>query len=328
MKNSDRLAMIVTVGSVALLLLVYSLTACAQGEIEYGTVGKHTALIFHTKHFDIELVKEYASYKSLISKYLDQGYDIYWKYTGYSIDDVTRRMGDRPRYLFMFLLPEDMWRPGWKGGLTSGNVSQVAATLLPGLNLEEIEKGNPALSVIWHELANGWSSIYTHYSDGRPNYAPWWFASEGHAGFLRQHAMVDSGWPVEQVREYKVALREVDKYLNGESYDQGHVCHVLLQSLWAEYGWDFFRATYHAIQEGKLTFPYPFDKNSVIRSYSILVRFLSESARGNLIPFFEKFKIKVDQETQEALAKLPIADIPVERSVLVKEPRHPLRIKF
>ncbi len=311
-----------------LFLLVYSLAVYAAGEkSEYGTVGNETVIIFHTEHFDVELAKKYASYKSLIIKYLEQGYSIYCKYTGYDINDVSRRMGNRPRYLFLFLLPEDMWTPGWQGGLTSGNVSQVTATLLPGLKPEEIEKGNPALSIIWHELANGWSSIYTHYPDGRPNYAPWWFASEGHAGFLRQHAMVDSGWPVEQIREYKVALREVEKYLSGESYDQGHVCHVLLQSLWAEYGWNLFRAVYHAIQEGKLSFPYPFEKNSVIRSYSVLIRFLSETAGRNLIPFFAQFRIKVDRETQEALAKLPIANIPVEHSVLVKNPRHPLQTK-
>ncbi|HID93521.1 MAG TPA: hypothetical protein EYP60_05430 [bacterium (Candidatus Stahlbacteria)] len=292
----------------------------------YYVKSKRDAIIaFSTEHFDVKLAKQYASYRPLIEEYLEKGYSLYQMYTGYSLNDLMNQIQSNPdvhhpRYHFMFYLPKDMWWKGWKGGLTAWNQSQVAATLLPGLELEEIKKGNPALSIVWHELANGWANVYVDYK-GKDTHAPWWFAAEGHAGFLRQHAMVDCGWPVEQVREYKEALKQVDKYLKGEKYDPGSVCHVIVQSLWAEYGWPLFRAIYRAIQEGKLTF----SKTDSIQANSVLIRFISETVGKNLLPFFEKFKIKVDKETHEALMKLPTADIPVEQSVLVEKPRHPLK---
>ncbi len=283
-----------------------------------------TLVVFSTEHFDVEIAEQYASYRPMVEEYLEEGYHIYRTYTGYALNDLMNWIQDNPdvhhpRYYFMFYQPEDMWRKGWAGGLTSWNNTQVTATLLPGLELEEIERGDPTLSIIWHELANGWANVYVDYQ-GKGTHAPWWFAAEGHAGFLRQHAMVDCGWPVEQVREYQGALKHTDRYLEGEKYDPGAVCHVLLQSLWAEYGWPLFQATYRAIQEGELTFP----EADSLQANSVLVRFLSEAVGENLLPFMEMFRIPVTQETREALARFPTADIPLEKSVLVEKPRHPL----
>lgn len=306
------------------LSILASLLTMSSFNCSYIRFRRDSLVIFCTEHFDVELAKRYESYRPLIEEYLERGYALYQTYTGYSLNNLMNRIQNNPdvyhpRYHYMFYLPEDMWWKGWGGGLTAWNQSQAAATLLPGLKLEEIERGNPALSIVWHELANGWANVYVDYR-GEDTHAPWWFAAEGHAGFLRQHAMVDCGFPVEQVREYGEALKQVDKYLKGEKYDPGSVCHVILQSLWAEYGWSLFRAIYRAIQEGELTFP----KTDSIRVNSVLIQFLSETTGENLLPFFESFKISVEGETGEILAKLPIANISLERSVRVGKPRHPL----
>ena len=305
---------------IVLGILMLLLNMCVF-HCSYIKFREDTLVIFSTEHFDVELAKQYVSYRSLIEEYLEKGYLLFQTYTGYSLNDLMNQIQNNPdvhhpRYHYMFYLPDDMWWKGWRGGLTAWNQSQAAATLLPGLKLEEIEKGNPALSIIWHELGNGWANVYVDYL-GYNTYAPWWFAAEGHAGFLRQHAMVDCGWPVEQVREYNEALKQVENYLKGEKYDPGSVCHVILQSLWAEYGWSLFQATYKSIQEGKLTF----SKEDTLHSNSVLVRFLSEIAGENLLPFFKRFKIPVSQKTEKILDKLPAANIPTEQSVLVDKPR-------
>jgi hypothetical protein len=156
-----------------------------------------------------------------------------------------------------------MWVQGWRGGLTAWNHSQIARPLASGLAGESARAGNPAVAILWHELSNGWANVFVDYQ-GRDTNLPWWFASEGHAGFWKQHILTDEGFPAEAVREYAGALTHYDRYLSdpgcterrgAERCDPSSIAHVMLESLWRAHGWAPFRAVYDAVQRGELLYP-------------------------------------------------------------------------
>ncbi len=217
---------------------------------------------------DIVVVPPDPAVARRVAELVDVGYRRLRAYSGYDLDTLMERIHGNPdvhhpRYLYEVLPPDSMWVKGWRGGLTAWNHSQIARTLASGLAAESARAGNPAVAILWHELSNGWANVFVDYR-GRDTNLPWWFASEGHAGFWKQHILTDEGFPAEAVREYAGALTHYDRYLGdpgclerrgSERCDPGSVAHVMLESLWRAHGWAPFRAVYDAVQRGELLFP-------------------------------------------------------------------------
>ncbi len=222
----------------------------------------------HSPFADVVVAPPDSAVAHRVSVLVDVGYRKLRGYTGYDLNTLMNRIRGNPdvhhpRYLYEVLAPERMWVTGWRGGLTEWNHSQVANTLAPGLSDDSARNGNPAVAIVWHELANGWANVFVDYR-GEDTNLPWWFASEGHAGFLKQHILTDRGLPAEAVREYAGAVAQYDRYMRdpgcaerqgAERCDPGAVTHVLLESLWRAHGWAPFRAVYGAVQRGALRFP-------------------------------------------------------------------------
>jgi hypothetical protein len=241
-----------------------------------------------------------------VAAFVDTGYVKLRAYTGYDLDSLMNRIHGnpavhQPRYLYEVLPPERMWVKGWRGGLTEWNHSQIASTLLPGLSMDSAAAGHPALAILWHELSNGWANVFVDYR-GRDTNLPWWFASEGHAGFWKQHILTDEGVPAEAVREYAVALGHYDRYLRDpgciarsgpERCDPGSVTHVLLESLWRAHGWVPFRAVYDAVQRGALLFPRGGDGREATGRIALL---MSRAVRRDLTPWFDAHHLGVPPE--------------------------------
>jgi hypothetical protein len=221
-----------------------------------------------TAFADVVVVPPDSAAARRVGGLVDVGYRKLQGYTGYDLNALMNRIHGNPdvhhpRYLYEVLPPDSMWVKGWRGGLTAWNHSQIARTLMPGLSAESARAGNPAAAILWHELSNGWANVFVDYR-GQDTNLPWWFASEGHAGFWKQHILTDEGVPAEAVREYAGALTHYDRYRRdpacverrgAERCDPGSIAHVLLESLWRAHGWTPFRAVYDAVQRGQLLFP-------------------------------------------------------------------------
>jgi hypothetical protein len=217
---------------------------------------------------DIVVVPPDTAAARRVGELVDVGYRRLRAYTGYDLNTLMNRIHGNPdvhhpRYLYEVLPPDSMWMQGWHGGLTAWNHSQIASTLVSGLVAESARAGNPAVAILWHELSNGWANVFVDYR-GQDTNLPWWFASEGHAGFWKQHILTDEGFAAEAVREYAGALTHYDRYLSdprcierrgAERCDPGSIAHVMLESLWRAHGWAPFRAVYGAVQRGALLFP-------------------------------------------------------------------------
>ena len=248
-----------------------------------------------TPYADIVVVPPDPSVARRVGALVDFGYRKLRAYTGYDLNTLMGRIRGNPdvhhpRYLYEVLPPDSMWVQGWHGGLTAWNHSQIAATLVPGLSADSARAGNPAVAVLWHELSNGWANVFVDYRGSDTN-LPWWFASEGHAGFWKQHLLTDEGFPAEATREYAGALTHYDRYLadpgcierrGAERCDPGSVAHVMLESLWRAHGWVPLRAVYDAVQRGELRYAVNGDPQ---RATAALARIMSAAVRRNVIPW-------------------------------------------
>lgn len=275
-------------------------------------------LKFATEHFDIELDAAHAEYRPYVETYLELGYRLFQKYTRYDYNKMMNQVAvadvHKPRYFYQFPTSDNMWVKGFGGGLTAWNNSQMNINLVPRLTAEELQKNQTALSILWHELANGWANVYVSH-DGKPTNAPEWFAAEGHAGFIRSVAMREIGFPDTQVEEYKNALHAFDQYLAGEKHDPGGVCHVILESIWQKYGWKPLRAVYDAIQQDGLRFP----TDDAPRANGMVITLMSKAVGEDMTPFFEQCKVPVDDATRAALKDLPKSTMQVARTKWVPD---------
>ncbi len=275
-------------------------------------------LKFSTEHFDVELDQSAAEYRPYVEVYLELGYRMFQKYTGVDYNAMMNKVDvpavHKPRYFYQLPDSAHMWVKDWGGGLTAWNNSQMNVNLVKGLDEKSMRVDQRGLTILWHELANGWANVYVS-RDGKPTYCPGWFAAEGHAGFLRHHAMVELGYPKNQIEEYKTAISHFDKYMAGEQHDPGSVCHVFLETLWRKYEWKPFKAVYAAIRSGEVTFP----EKDEAKANGAMLTVICNSVGENLVPFFEKHKVHVNEETAKKLAKLPEAKIEIAREIWVPE---------
>lgn len=299
----------------ALAILAMGITTAMAADED---IAEPKYVKFSTEHFDVELDPSAAQYRPHIEIYLELGYRMFQKYTGVDYNVMMNKVKveavHKPRYFYQFPDSAHMWVQNWGGGLTAWNNSQMNASLVKSLDEKVMRKDQRGLTIMWHELANGWANVYVS-RDGKPTHCPGWFAAEGHAGFLRHHAMVDLGYTKSQIEEYKVAISHFDKYIAGEKHDPGSVCHVLLETLWQKYKWKPFRAVYAAIRKGDVTFP----EKDQAKSNGVLLTIICRSVGENLVPFFAKCKVEVDKETAKKLAELPEAKIKIARKIWVPE---------
>jgi hypothetical protein len=257
----------------------------------------------HTPYADVVVAAPDSNLARRVAAFVDTGYVKLREYTGYDLNTLMNRIHGNPdvhhpRYLYEVLPPERMWVKGWRGGLTEWNHSQIASTLLPGLSTDSARAGHPAVAILWHELSNGWANVFVDYR-GRDANLPWWFASEGHAGFWKQHILTDQGVPAEAAREYAVAVGHYDRYLRdpsctarsgSERCDPGSVTHVLLESLWRSHGWAPFRAVYDAVQHGALLFAPGNDGSEATGQIAFL---MSRAVRRDITPWLEAHHLPV-----------------------------------
>lgn len=255
---------------------------------------------------DIVVVPPDSAVARRVAQLVDVAYLRLRGYTGYDLNTLMGRIRGNPdvhhaRYLYEVLPPDSMWVRGWGGGLTAWNHSQIARTLAPGLAAESARAGNPAIAILWHELSNGWANVFVDYR-GRDTNLPWWFASEGHAGFWKQHILTDEGLPAEAVREYGAALAHYDRYLSdpgctgrrgAERCDPGSVAHVMLESLWRAHGWAPFRAVYDAVQRGELLFP---KDNDGGEATGRIAYEMSRAVRRDLVPWLKAHHLAIPPE--------------------------------
>jgi hypothetical protein len=258
-----------------------------------------------TRFADIVVVPADSATARRVGAMVDRGYMKLRTYTGYDLNTLMARVRNpdvhHPRYLYEVLPPDSMWVKGWRGGLTAWNHSQIAGTLVPGLSADSARAGNAAVAILWHELSNGWANVFVDYR-GQDANLPWWFASEGHAGFWKQHILTDQGMPAEAVREYAGALTHYDRYMGdpgcldrrgAERCDPGSVAHVLLESLWRAHGWAVLRAVYDAVQRGELLFP----KDSDGREATGKIAYqMSAAVRRNLVPWLTAHHLTVSPD--------------------------------
>ena len=250
---------------------------------------------------DVVVVPPDSAAARRVGQLVDVGYRRLRGYTGYDLNTLMNRIHDNPdvhhpRYLYEVLPPDSMWIQGWHGGLTAWNHSEIASTLLGGLAADSARAGDPAVAILWHELSNGWANVFVDYR-GHDTNLPWWFASEGHAGFWKQHILTDEGFPAEAAREYAGALTHYDRYLRdpgcldrqgAERCDPGSVAHVLLESLWRDCGWAPFRAVYGAVQRGRLRFAASADPQTETAAIAVL---MSAAVRKNLVPWLVRHRL-------------------------------------
>ena len=271
-------------------------------------------LKFSTEHFDVELDAAHAEYRPYVETYLELGYRLFEKYTGYDYNAMMNKVAEgavhKPRYYYGFPNSDHMWAKGFGGGLTGWNNSQMNVGLVTGLTEEKLRTDQTALSIMWHELANGWANVYVSH-DGKPTNVPEWFGAEGHAGFIRSVAMREVGFPKNQVEEYQRAVTAFDQYIDGKAHDPGGVCHVVLESIWQAYSWKPLRAVYDAIQHDGVRFP----KDDAPRANGMVVALMSKAVGENMLPFFEQSKIPVDDKTREELKDLPKSSMKVARTL-------------
>lgn len=279
-----------------------------------------------TRYADVVVVPADSALARRVGALVDVGYQALRTYTGYDLNTLMARVRNpdvhHPRYLFEVLPPDSMWVKGWRGGLTEWNHSQIATTLLPGLSTDSARAGNPAVAILWHELSNGWANVFVDYR-GRDTNLPWWFASEGHAGFWKQHILTDVGLPAEAVREYAGALAHYDRYMSdpgclersgAERCDPGSVAHVLLESLWRAHGWTALRAVYDAVQRGELLFPKDNDGREATGS---LAYEMSRAVGRDLVPWLTAQHLAVPPEWAARIAGRgwPADTIPTARDL-------------
>jgi hypothetical protein len=265
-----------------------------------------------TRLADVVVVPPEPAVARRVAELVDVGYRKLRTYTGYDLNTLTSRIHGnpdvhQPRYLYEVLAPDSMWVKGWRGGLTAWNHSQIARTLVPGLSAESARAGNPAVAILWHELSNGWANVFVDYR-GRDTNLPWWFASEGHAGFWKQHILTDEGFPAEAAREYAGALTHYDRYLSDpgcterrgtERCDPGSVAHVMLESLWRAHGWAPLRAVYGAVQRGELLYP---KDNDGREATGRLAFEMSRALRRDLVPWLAAHHLAVPAEWAARIA--------------------------
>jgi hypothetical protein len=263
----------------------------------------------HSRYADVVVVPGDSDAAHRVAALVDVGYLKLRGYTGYDLNTLMGRIRSNPdvhhpRYLYEVLPPERMWVAGWRGGLTEWNHSQIANTLVAGLSADSARRGNPAVAILWHELSNGWANVFVDYR-GEDTNLPWWFASEGHAGFFKQHILTDEGLPAEAVREYAGALAHYDRYMHDPGCmerqgagrcDPGSVTHVMLESLWRAHGWAPFRAVYDAVQRGELRFP----KSADGREATGRIAFeLSRAAGRDVVPWLDAHHLGVPPDWAE-----------------------------
>ncbi len=289
----------------------------------------------HTPYADVVVVPPDSIAAREVARLVDTGYVKLRAYTGYDLNTLMNRVRSNPdvhhpRYLYEVLPPEAMWVKGWRGGLTAWNHSQVAGTLLPGISMDSARAGNPAVAILWHELANGWANVFVDYR-GRDTNLPWWFASEGHAGFWKQHILTDQGAPAEAEREYAVALTHYDRYaqdpaclrrIGAERCDPGSVTHVLLESLWRAHGWAPLWAVYDAVQRGELRFG---KRNDGREATGHLAYLMSRAVRRDVTPWLDAHHLAVPRSWAARIGAggWPPDTIPTARELATGATGHP-----
>lgn len=278
--------------------MIHALVAAALALAPQDTV--------HGAFADVVVAPPDSAVAARVAELVDVGYRKLRGYTGYDLNTLMNRIHGNPdvhhpRYLYEVLLPDSMWVQGWRGGLTAWNHSQIARPLAPGLAAESARAGNPAVAILWHELSNGWANVFVDYR-GRDTNLPWWFASEGHAGFWKQHILTDEGFPAEAAREYAGALTHYDRYRSdpactgrqgAERCDPGSIAHVMLESLWRAHGWAPFRAVYDAVQRGSLVFPKDNDGREATGRIAYV---MSRAVRRDLRPWLAAHHIAVPDD--------------------------------
>lgn len=273
---------------------------------------------FSTGHFDVELDASAAEYRPYVETYLELGYRLFQKYTRYDYNEMMNKVAvkevHKPRYFYQLPRGAHMWQKGFGGGLTYWNNSQMNVNLVPRLAEEKLRADQVALSILWHELANGWANVYVSHA-GKPTHVPAWFGAEGHAGFLRNMAMREIGYPQGQVQEYQRAVASFDKYLAGEPHDPGGVCHVFMESIWQAHGWKPLRAVYDAIQQQGVRFP----EDDPPRANGMVIALMSKAVGESLIPLFEANRVPVDERTREELKGLPATKMKIARKLWLPE---------
>ena len=276
-------------------------------------------LKFSTEHFDVELDESAAEYRPYLEAYLELGYRLFQKYTTIDYNEMMNKVDvgqvHKSRYFYQLPTSENMWTKGFGGGLTYWNNSQMNVALVKMLDDKSMRENQVALSILWHELGNGWANVYVSH-DGKPTNVPQWFGAEGHAGFLRATAMVEIGYPEGQIEEYNRAISAFKKYLRGEKHDPGGVCNVFIRSIYQSYGWTPLRAVYRALQKEGLKLP----KDSAQAS-GIIIAVMSKSVGQNMVPFFENYKVKVtlDAKTIAELSRLPVSRMKLATEIRVPE---------
>ncbi|MBN2446304.1 MAG: hypothetical protein JXO22_06250, partial [Phycisphaerae bacterium] len=270
----------------AALLLTATLFAAGAGAQDKTEEPNYVK--FSTEHFDVELDASAAEFRPYIEAYLELGYRMFQKYTEVDYNKMMEPVKvdevHKPRFFYQFPVSDFMWSKGWGGGLTYWNNSQMNVALVRELAEEKMRVDQRGLSVMWHELANGWANVYVSH-DGKPTNLPGWIAAEGHAGFLRSHAMIELGYPSGQIAEYKSAVEAFDKYMKGESHDPGGVCHVFVETLWQKYGWDGLRPVYRACQEEGLRCP----EDDAAKANGMVAEVISRAVGENIVPFLENY---------------------------------------
>ena len=301
-----------------------------------GAVSLNNPENLETEHVSITVENDtpraLAPYYHNIETALEYGWRRYQFYTGgYDLDKLANAATTggfaKPKYIYEFLNPSHMWIPGFGGGLTAWNHSQMSNQLVPNLTSQSATQDSTSLGILWHELANGWANVYVDYK-GQDTNLPAWYASEGQAGFLKQHALTDSGYRTAADNEYAGAVQTYDQYISDHqagrptNTDIGAVTHVLLESLWQQYGWNPIRFIDRKVQTGQLSFAKDTpdeEKNGKMAFY------LSQAVHQNILPFLDANYISVSDQWRQKIEALhyPSANIPIVRDLTKDQPDSP-----
>jgi len=223
--DSHTLQFVIPDGTAAHTTVVYSTTNVPN---LYDTIL--------TPHFQIFIPSVYKQYDDTIMSLLENAYSLYSQYSGQDVNTLA----NQTRYDYYF--PPGGWywwgttTALWGGLTVLGGPSAVMSSYIPDSRLS-IGASNYGLSVMYHELGNGWWLLM---SNGD---LPWWINSEGHSAFLRTEAELDLGYCAEVQSQY-----DYNNYLQcRQAQPPNNHCGetVILHSLLEKFGWQPFRNIMH-----------------------------------------------------------------------------------
>jgi YD repeat-containing protein len=238
-----------------------------------------------------------------LKKDLEEAYKKYQDYYGVDINTVMGR-----KYEYQVISPEEL---GWSGGGTYSTVSAITNDVLPGLTSTKPGEREGALNILYHELANGWATLYATKND-KAIPTPGWYGAEGQAGFYKSHLLLDQGYTASVESEYQQALRDFQRYQDdvkaGRKPDDGEnsaASHVIIESLYQKFGYGPMQEIDKKIQSGELQF----DPNaSPEENNGRLIYALAQATHTNLLDFMDKYNIPVTDEWRQKIQALGYAD--------------------